>query len=58
MCAAPLGENCQVSSYWLHKVKHLPLLDLLHLEDVLQRNLVEVLPHVIDLVVRLRRGST
>lgn len=58
--AAPLRRKMsvkmkkKVSSYRLHKVKHLPLLDLLHLEDVLQRNLVEMLPHVVDLVVRLR----
>ena len=45
-----------MSSYRLHKVKHLPLLDLLHLEDVLQRHLVEMLPYVIYLVVRLQRG--
>lgn len=49
-------RNMKSKSYRLHKVKHLPLLDLLHLEDVLQRNLIEVLPYVVHLVVRLRRG--
>lgn len=50
--AAALFEK---STHRLHKIKHLPLLDLLHLEDVLQRNLVEVLPHVIHLTVRLQQ---
>lgn len=51
----PVGSKDEESSHRLHKVKHLPLLDLLHLEDVLQRNFVEMLPHVIHLVVCLRR---
>lgn len=37
----------------LYEVKHLPLLDLLHLEHVLQRHLVEMLPHVVHLTVCL-----
>lgn len=49
--AAALFEK---RTHRLHKVKHLPLLDLLHLEDILQGDLVEVLPHVIHLTVRLR----
>lgn len=49
--AAALFEK---GTHRLHKVKHLPLLDLLHLEDILQGDLVEVLPHVIHLTVRLR----
>lgn len=42
-------------SYRLHKLKHLSLLDLLHFEDVLQGDLIEVLPHVIHLIVRLQQ---
>lgn len=51
------SEKKETASYRLHKVKHLPLLDLLHLEDVLQGDLVEMLPHVIHLVVRLQQGG-
>lgn len=50
------NKNLQkISSYRLHKVKHLPLLDFLHFEDVLQRNLVEMLPDVIYLAVGLQQ---
>ena len=45
------------SAYRLHKVKHLAFLDLLHLEDVLQGDLVEVLPHAVHLAVRLRQHT-
>lgn len=42
-------------SYRLHKVKHLPLLDFLHFQHILQRNFVEMLPHAAHLVVRLKQ---
>lgn len=41
-------------TYRLHKLKHLPLLDLLHLEDILQGDLVEMLPNQVDLAVCLQ----
>lgn len=40
-------------TYRLHEVEHLPFLDLLNLEDVVQRHLVELLPHCLHLGVRL-----
>lgn len=46
-------QVCFPFTHRLHKIKHLPLLDLLHLEDVLQGNFVEMLPHIINLTVRL-----
>lgn len=42
-------------SYRLHKVKHLPLLNLLNLKNVLQRNFIEMLPDMINLVVCLKQ---
>lgn len=41
----------------LHKVEHLSLLDLLDLEDVVQRRLVELLPHPLHLGVSLGEGE-
>lgn len=46
----------RVCSYRLHKLKHLPLLNFLHFEHVLQRHLVEMLLHVIHLTVCLGDG--
>lgn len=37
----------------LHEVKHLSLLDLLDLEDIVKRHLVELLPHRLYLGVSL-----
>lgn len=41
----------------LHKVEHLSLLDLLDLEDVVKRHLVELLPHGLYLKVSLGEGG-
>jgi hypothetical protein len=46
-------REIDVLTHRLYEVKHLPLLDLLHLEDILQRHLVEMLPHVVHLAVGL-----
>lgn len=56
-------EKGWVFTYRLHKLKHLPLLDLLHLEDILQGDLVEMLPNQVHLAVCLQapgdeRGNT
>lgn len=52
-----LSEDVLKMCYRFHKLKHLPLLNLLHFEDVFQRDLVEVLPHVIHLVICLRKHN-
>lgn len=39
--------------YRLHKLEHFPFLNFLHFEDIFQRDLIEVLPHVVHLVIRL-----
>ncbi len=41
--------------YRLHKLKHFPLLNFLHFEDIFQRDLIEVLPYNVHLVIRLGR---
>lgn len=41
-------------TYRLHELKHLPLLDLLHLEDILQGDFVEMLPNQVHLAVCLQ----
>lgn len=52
--AALWDEKGWVFTYGLHKLKHLPLLDLLHLEDVLQGDLIEMLPNQVHLAVCLQ----
>ena len=42
------------STYRLHELKHLPLLDFLHLEDILQRYFIEMLPNQVHLAVCLQ----
>ncbi len=44
--------------YRLHKLKHFPLLNFLHFEDIFQRDLIEVLPYNVHLVIRLGRYDT
>lgn len=44
------------STYRLHELKHLPLLHFLHLEDILQRYFIEMLPDQIHLTVCLQIG--
>lgn len=39
--------------YRLHKIEHFPFLNFLHFEDIFQRDLIEVLPHMVHLVIRL-----
>lgn len=52
-----LSEDVLKMCYRFHKLKHLPLLNLLHFKDVFQRDLVEVLPHMIHLVICLRKHN-
>lgn len=57
---AQARHETQASTYGLHKLEHLSLLDLLHLEDVLQGHFIEMLPDQVHLAVCLqtRRNFT
>lgn len=46
----------RASTYRLHELKHLPLLDFLHLEDILQGYFIEMLPDQVHLTVCLQTG--
>lgn len=49
-----LKNHCnKIRFYRLHKIEHFPFLNFLHFEDIFQRDLIEVLPHVVHLVIRL-----